>query len=723
MDVVVSKIIYAFADFRLDPARRLLLYKGETVTLHPKAFDLLLSLIENRDRILSKNELFNLVWEGQFVEENNLAVQIFTLRKIFGEKKDEHRFIITVPGKGYRFVAEICEENSETTDLLAEENAKAHLGKTFLNQVKVKGGKKESLNKYLLTFTVVVILFVAIVSIYRFNKPELETRQLKLNKLTTGGKITNAALTHDGKYAVLAQKETDGESLWLRQIETGTQTRIAAPQAVEYVGLTVSPDDKYIYFSVFLNNKAGNWIRRMPLIGGAEQEIAGIESGVSISFAPDGKRFVFTEGSSSLRETRLVIAETDGSNSRILIRAEDSKRKFPTYKANPAAWSPDGNKIACSVTEKNADGVKAGILLVNPTNADEHFLLKPRFAWINNLVWTDAENLAFVASETDEWSSQIWTVSRKTGETKKLTNDLHKYLWLSAAKDGLLTLQQNNISSLQIADFNENLKEIQPRELLNEAGIDYAAFGADNLVYYVSQSSGKRDVWRVGKDGLNSTQLTTDAQVSYGFAVSPADGSIIFSSARQGKHSLWATDSNGGNFRRLSDGDDIAPQISFDGKQIVFQRGLYDVPTVWNMSADGNTPVQLVNKHSLKPAISPDGSLAAYYFMDFADGGSGVWRIGLVSTKTGEFLRKLNFPMTVNERRMRWHPNGKFLAQIFNSGETANLLLMPVDGSSTKIISGLGKGEINSFDWSRDAKQLVFSQTTETQDAVLLTDF
>lgn len=722
MDTVVSKEVYAFEDFLLDAERRLLLRDGETINLHPKAFDLLLVLIENRDRVLSKTELLDLVWEGQFVEENNLAVQISTLRKIFGEKKDEHRFIVTVPNKGYHFVAKVNEKNEKPDDSFSVTATNSDKSETISNPPQSQENKTEISNRsYLLPLGIGVILIFAGISIYWFSQSRSESKQLKLSKLTTSGKITNAVLTHNGKYAVLAQKENEGESLWLKQIETGTQTRIAAPQAVEYVGLSVSPDDKYIYFSIFQDNQSGGWLRRMPLIGGATQEISGIDSGVAVSFSPDGKRFVFTESNSSIRETRLVTANADGSNPKILLRASDGQRKFPTYKANPVSWSPTNDEIACAVTEKNADGVKAGILLVNAETGNGNFLLSPRFAWIDNLVWTDAENLAFVASETDEWSSQIWTISKTTGEAKKITNDLNKYFWLSAANNSLLSIQENSVSSLQIADFDQELKEFQKREILNETGIDYVAFGADDSIYYVSQSSGKREIWCTDKENLNPIQLTTDAQVSYGFTVSPIDNSIFFSSAREGKHSLWRADSNGGNFRRLTDDDDIAPRISFDGKQIVFQRGLYDVPSVWKMSAADNQPSRLINNYSIKPAVSPDASKAAYYFMDDTD--SGAWRIGLVLMETGEFLSKLSFPVTVNERRMVWHPNGKFLTQTFNSGDAASLLLLPADGGSPRIINNLGRGKINSFDWSRDGKKIVFSQTATTQDAVLLTQF
>ena len=99
--------IYSFAEFEVDAKKRLLLKNAQAISLNSKTFDLLLFLIENHNRVLSKNELLDKVWEGQFVEENNLTVQISALRKIFGEKKNEQKFIVTIPGKGYKFVADV----------------------------------------------------------------------------------------------------------------------------------------------------------------------------------------------------------------------------------------------------------------------------------------------------------------------------------------------------------------------------------------------------------------------------------------------------------------------------------------------------------------------------------------------------------------------------------------------------------------------------------------
>jgi predicted ATPase/DNA-binding winged helix-turn-helix (wHTH) protein len=91
-----------FGRFRIEPAQRRLLVDGVPAPLGARAFDLLLALFERRDRVVSKNELLDLVWPNLVVEENNLQVQVSALRKLLGAQA-----IATVPGRGYRFVAAV----------------------------------------------------------------------------------------------------------------------------------------------------------------------------------------------------------------------------------------------------------------------------------------------------------------------------------------------------------------------------------------------------------------------------------------------------------------------------------------------------------------------------------------------------------------------------------------------------------------------------------------
>jgi len=98
--------LYEFGQFRLDPQERLLLRDGEPIPLSPKAFDMLLALVENGGRLLEKEELMRRLWPDSFVEEGSLAQNVSLLRKALGES-DAQKFIETVPRRGYRFIASV----------------------------------------------------------------------------------------------------------------------------------------------------------------------------------------------------------------------------------------------------------------------------------------------------------------------------------------------------------------------------------------------------------------------------------------------------------------------------------------------------------------------------------------------------------------------------------------------------------------------------------------
>jgi len=101
--------VYEFGSFSLDANKRLLLRAGEPLPLAPKVLETLIALVENRGRVLSKDELLKQVWGDTMVEEGGLTRNISVLRKALGERPDDHQYIVTVPAQGYRFVAEVQE--------------------------------------------------------------------------------------------------------------------------------------------------------------------------------------------------------------------------------------------------------------------------------------------------------------------------------------------------------------------------------------------------------------------------------------------------------------------------------------------------------------------------------------------------------------------------------------------------------------------------------------
>lgn len=102
-----ERLTYEFGDFRIDPQRRVLFSRssGQTVQVTGKVFDTLLYLVEHAGELLDKRALMEALWPQVVVEESNLTQTIHTLRRILGERPGEHRYIVTVPGRGYRFVA------------------------------------------------------------------------------------------------------------------------------------------------------------------------------------------------------------------------------------------------------------------------------------------------------------------------------------------------------------------------------------------------------------------------------------------------------------------------------------------------------------------------------------------------------------------------------------------------------------------------------------------
>jgi DNA-binding winged helix-turn-helix (wHTH) protein/TolB-like protein len=167
-----ESLVYGFTGFRVDVARRQLLREGVPVPLTSRAFDTLLILIRHRGTTVSKSELMNSIWADTAVEENNLTQQISALRRALGERPDDHRFIVTVPGRGYCFVADIHPDSSgrKATDLVHTETTAAYVA-TWL-----AGFDPSALRGYVCAITLIALVaFGFAISAIRdsgFNRPQ-----------------------------------------------------------------------------------------------------------------------------------------------------------------------------------------------------------------------------------------------------------------------------------------------------------------------------------------------------------------------------------------------------------------------------------------------------------------------------------------------------------------------------------------------------------------------
>src|SRR5688572_20437503 len=122
-----AQLLYEFGPFRLDPAEHSLLRDGLAVSLRPKEFAVLLALVEHHGRLMTKDDLLQQVWPGQFVEEGNLNRHISSLRRVLGESSDAPQYVETVPKVGYRFVAPVHEIRDRSADMVIERHTIARI--------------------------------------------------------------------------------------------------------------------------------------------------------------------------------------------------------------------------------------------------------------------------------------------------------------------------------------------------------------------------------------------------------------------------------------------------------------------------------------------------------------------------------------------------------------------------------------------------------------------
>ena len=712
---------FRFDDFELDCSKRVLKRNGEPVALKSKTIDLLQHLVENHGRLITKQELLDCVWPDQFVEENNLTVQISALRKVFGPGQ----FIATIPGKGYKFVADVTQPGVQD-ELIIEQRSfsritiEEHESRTATETDASHHVNSTWLKAIAASAAIGLLLLTTLGFVYWRQTAKAGSDNYKLAKLTSSGDITAATITPDGNYTVFARKEAQGESLWLRQIASGSQQQIMGAKPIRYVGLAVTPNGGSIYATTFSPELPDPQLWQIPLLGGDHKVIDGVTSGSAVSFSPDGARIAYAESRSSQNETQVLTSNSDGTDKKVILRGPDGKRSFPNFNASPVAWSPDGSVIAAAV-EQGSDSVKYGIVLAGLENKTEKYVTERRWDVIEHLAWIDDDTLAFIGYTIDPWIGQVWTVSRSTGEVRQITNDLSSYSWLGSSGGKLLTVQRNSSSHIAVNDIDVVAGTASGRDVRAESGeINQVAFSPEGSLVFGSNASGKREIWKMDADGSNAKQLTANANITFGLSISPVDGSMVFCSSENGKHLLKLADADGRNIRLLTEGpEDVNPNFTPDGRSVIFQKGLNNkTVTLWRLSIDSGSRSQLLRTAGGKPTVSPDGSKAAYYFMDQA--AAGIWKVGIISTENGTPLQKLSFPKPVIERQMRWLADGSAIGQIFYEGDRVDLLVIPVDGSVSKLISGVGRGDVQSLAFSRDGRKLAISYTVQRPDIVLI---
>jgi len=727
-----TRQVYEFDEFRVDAVKRQLLREGEIVPLYSKAFELLLLMVQNSGRDLGKDQILETIWPDQVVEESNLTVNISAVRRALGEKAAQPRYLITIPGRGYRFVANVREvrdedaafviESQTISEIILEEEsddagtveqdamAAAALPKQLETNLRPRGWKSPSL--IILTSAALLGAIAIGVGGYvwlqksRAAKSEFPFERITIKRLTNNGVIPLAALSPDGKLFVFSKPEGELEGLWLGHVEGGEPVQIRAAADTPYVQLRFAPNGDHIYYVVREGGKL--ILYKLPVFGGAPEKL--VENLGGLTFGPGGNRVGFLRYDGTRKLSLLLDAAANGGDEHELaVLPENASWHSP-------AWSPDGLNVAVAATPEPD---VAQLYLVNL--ADRSIKLFTQHTWrkLDAISWLkDGSGMVFVAVEKNALYPQPWFVSFPGGEARPLLTDLHNYGYATSLADdnSLLALQGANESNIWVAPAG-NLKEAK-QITFDSAGRNDGWSGLvwtnDERIVYTADDGVGTSIWRMNADGSKTKQLIPTGGVNNYQSITADGRSLVFHSNRSGHFAVWRSDLDGGNMTQVTGEETAAqPYVSPDGKYIVYISNYDGIGTLWRMPSAGGQPSRLTDRVGGWAQISPNSKSVACELNI-----NGKAKVAILTLETGEVLKSFDFARVANPRLgIHWTPDGKAVTY---RDWTNGIWKQDLDGTPPKRLEGLPEEKLFAYGWSPDGKLFAYSRGLTTRDVVLI---
>jgi Tol biopolymer transport system component/DNA-binding winged helix-turn-helix (wHTH) protein len=735
-----NRQVYEFDEFRLDVTKRQLLREDEVVPLYSKAFDLLLLLVRSSGQDLSKDEILESIWPGQILEESNLTVNISAVRRALGEKAAQPRFLVTIPGRGYRFVANVHEVDfhpdgvliaTETiSQVVVEEELDAGDSDTSIDPDMLRGRQPKQLvgvpprgffrRPFAITglaLAAVAIIVTVSYGIHAFRSSRAATHfsQIKMRQLTNDGQIVSAAISPDGKFYAYTNLQGGMESLHLGSVDGQTSIELREPGLVTYHDVAFAPDGRSIYY--VMENDDRTVLYRLPTLGGVPVKLRE-DVPWFFSIAPDNQRIAFLRYVDGGKNTSVVISNVDGANERTVLTAPIT-RNMTTY---CLAWSPDGSLIALGASRENDPSVCFMFLLSIDSGQLKQLSTVPwktmgRISWLKD----GTGILTIAAAPGPDEGSQIWMVAYPGGEVRRVVNDLNTYdftLDVAADSSTALTSTHRQINNVWVAPANElrNSKQVTYGSLNRTDGLLGLDWTPDNKIVYTSANAQGGTIWIMNSDGSNRKELTPPGSDDTVPSVTGDGRLIVFLSHRSGGNEIWRTNIDGSEPKQLTKcGKNFDPTVSPDGKWVVY-RSDCDGGRLWRVDINGGESQRLSNNAASWPWISPDSRLiACQYATD-----DGKTQLAVLSIDGGPPIKLFDIPPQANFRyAIRWTADGKAITyRDWGKG----LWRQPLEGGPPQRLTGLPDEKIYSNGWSRDGKMFAFTRGVEMRDVILISN-
>jgi Tol biopolymer transport system component/DNA-binding winged helix-turn-helix (wHTH) protein len=714
---VRDRAIYEFGDVRVDRGRMAALRGDVAIPLEPKAFDVLVHLIEHRDRVVTKDELLDAVWAGTFVTPNVLTRAVAQIRKALGDESQDARYIETLAKRGYRFIAPVI--------VVRAENAAPVLVAGPVPATDETGAAPPAVRRprYGIMAAGIVLAAVAVAAVILLNGDTGRSTgdgaaDLQLKRITNRRGYTGTpALSRDGRSMVYSSDVTGALELYLISLAPGSAEVALTRDGGHNIQPAWSPDGQWIAFHS--RRRGGVWI--VPSSGGGAQQV--VEFGSDPAWSPDSSTIAFTSDAGGLAgQSSLWTVQRDGSDRRALTRIGS-----PAGGHRAPSWSHDGRQIAfvvarggwiiqiwtvdvasgetryVDVTTGGADPCFApgdrALLWGGLTGTNNGRIYKRTLdaagkpigvtetvmpmdaALVEDLTIASNGTLAFTARVID---ANLWGVDLgadgRAGEPVRLTDDVSRNTHPEFSRDGRVAYMQTAIGSPpSVWVMREDGKERAPLTSGIGAGDpQWDDAGQRMLIVRGGPESGLDLAWvdlasrRVTPTGLgvrnmSNPRLSPDAKTFAFHRIEP-----------NGVLSVWLSTFDGAQTKIATDAEAVSyPAWSPDGQSLAVEIKRNDSTHIAWLPRAGGPIVQLTNERgqAWPHSWAPDNDRIA-----FAGQREGVWNVYTVSRSTRAVTQLTFFRSAAGYVRYpSWSPAGSRL--VFERAvETANVWMVTLPG-------------------------------------------
>lgn len=599
---------YILGPFRLSENGSTLRKGEEEIRLPRKRYDLLMVLVRNAGRLVTKEELLSEVWPEQDVEESNLTSHIHHLRRIIEQDASDPQLLITVSGKGYKLQAVVTTVGGAPPE--EEVPPPSRDGGDYRRPV-------------LVIASVAVVLLVAAIAvasfgyINRWRRVDARLPAEPTPVTSYDGLERDPAISADGRRVAFVREgdESSRTDLYVKDIDGGEPIRISFDEGREFQPVW-SPDERYIaYLRESPRSVSPFSLMVVSASGGIEREVARVGGG--LDWSPDGKYLAVL---SQQKGVGIELVSADGSEWR---KVTSLSGEQPLYDADPR-FSPDGKTLAFVRWTSEVSGdihlvdLKSGALRRLTTGLTR--IHSPSLQWVG-----DGKQICFVTGQSGR--RRIWRVGVDGGspevvpslqapiESYAIARNRNLMIFASYHEDSKIVIMPNPLPAGE-----GRTGQCQIDSTFNEVGPDISPDGS--MVAFLSDRSGWDEIWLARSDCTGVRQLTGFNEKGVGAPRWAPDGRSVVFERRVGGHAvIYSMSIDGMISRRLTDSpvDNKMPWFSADGAWLYFAapHGADALEDVWKMPAAGGTPVRVTTTGATLPMISPD-SRTLYFFRSLA---------------------------------------------------------------------------------------------------------